>query len=148
MPSSRASSSSFSRCPGGRRPSMIASRMTSPAAALALRGAGSRPSSRLPPTRASIQYAILRYDLLHEEQATGLVLSIFADVRARMPFVPAIFKALARDSGALELAWLQAGGLCDDPRAADATAPLAGRARPRLPPRSFPRLPPAAAAFG
>ena len=80
---------------------MIASRMTSPAAALALCGAGSRRSSRLPPTAASIQYANLRYDLLHEEDATGLVLSVFADVRARMPFVPAIFKALAREPAAL-----------------------------------------------
>src|SRR5262245_14256918 len=111
IPSSRASSSSFSRCPGGSRPSMIASRMTSPAAALALCGANSRPSSRLPPTEASIQYAILRYDLVHEEDARDLVLSVFTDVRARMPFVPAIFKALAQEPSALLLAWLQARAL-------------------------------------
>ena len=74
----------------------------------------------------------MRYDLLHEEQATGLVLSIFADVRARMPFVPAIFKALARDPEALEPAWLQARALYDDPRAAEAASRLAARARPEL----------------
>jgi hypothetical protein len=126
---------------------MIASRMTSPAAALALRGAGSRPSSRLPRTRASIQYAILRYDLLHEEQAKGLVLSIFADVRARMPFVPAIFKALARDPGALEPAWLQARALYDDPRVAEATSRLAELARPGLSYRPSPPVREAAAPF-
>jgi hypothetical protein len=126
---------------------MIASRMTSPAAALALRGAGSRPSSRLPRTRASIQYAILRYDLVHEEQATGLVLSIFADIRARMPFVPAIFKALARDPGALEPAWLQARALYDDPRAAEAAARLAELARPDLDYRPSPAVRAAAAPF-
>jgi len=126
---------------------MIASRMTSPAAALALRGAGSRPSSRLPRTGASIQYAILRYDLLHEEQAAGLVLSVFSDVRARMPFVPAIFKALARDPGALEPAWLQARALYDDPRGAEAAARLAGLARPGLAYRPSPAVRKAAAPF-
>jgi hypothetical protein len=74
----------------------------------------------------------LRYDLLHEEHATGLVLSVFADVRARMPFVPAIFKALARDPGALEPAWLQARALYDDPRAAEAASRLAEQARAEL----------------
>jgi hypothetical protein len=89
----------------------------------------------------------LRYDLLHEEQATGLVLSIFADVRARMPFVPAIFKALARDPGALEPAWLQARALYDDPRAAEAAARLAERARPGLAYRPAPAVRAAAAPF-
>lgn len=72
----------------------------------------------------------MRYDLLPEEHAAGLVLSIFADVRARMPFVPAIFKALARDPAALEPAWLQARALYDDPRAAEAATRLAELARP------------------
>jgi hypothetical protein len=89
----------------------------------------------------------LRYDLLHEEQATGLVLSVFADVRARMPFVPAIFKALARDPGALEPAWLQARALYDDPRAAEATARLAELARPGLAYRPSPAVSEAAAPF-
>lgn len=126
---------------------MMASRRTWPAAALALRGAGTRPSSRLPLTGASIQYAILRYDLLHEEQAEGLVQAVFGDVRARMPFVPAIFKALARDPGALEQAWLQARALYDDPRAAEAASRLAALARPQLPYRPSPSVRQAAAPF-
>jgi hypothetical protein len=89
----------------------------------------------------------LRYDLLHEEQATGLVLSVFSDVRARMPFVPAIFKALARDPGALEPAWLQARALHDDPRAAKAASRLAELARPGLSYRPSPAVREAAAPF-
>ena len=89
----------------------------------------------------------MRYDLLPEEQAKGLVLSIFADVRARMPFVPAIFKALARDPGALEPAWLQARALYDDPRAAEAAARLAELARPGLAYRPSPAVREAAAPF-
>ncbi len=89
----------------------------------------------------------MRYDLLPEEQATGLVLSVFADIRARMPFVPAIFKALARDPAALEPAWLQARALYDDPRAADAAARLAVLARPRLGYRPSPAVRKAAAPF-
>lgn len=89
----------------------------------------------------------MRYDLLHEEHATGLVLSVFADVRARMPFVPAIFKALARDPEALESAWLQARALYDDPRAAEAAARLAELARPALAFRPSPALRTAAAPF-
>jgi hypothetical protein len=89
----------------------------------------------------------LRYDLLHEEDATGLVLSVFTDVRARMPFVPAIFKALARDPDALVPAWLQARALYDDPRAADAATRLAELARPRLAYRPSPAVRVAAAPF-
>jgi hypothetical protein len=89
----------------------------------------------------------LRYDLLHEEHATGLVLSIFADIRARIPFVPAIFKALARDPDALEPAWLQARALYDDPRAAEAAARLAELARPDLAYRPSPAVRAAAAPF-
>jgi hypothetical protein len=126
---------------------MIASRMISPAAALALCGTGSRRSSRLPPTSASIQYANLRYDLVHEEDATGVVLSVFADVRARMPFVPAIFKALAREPAALVPAWLQARALYDDPRAAAAASRLAELAHPRLAYRPSPAVQEAAAPF-
>jgi hypothetical protein len=89
----------------------------------------------------------LRYDLLHEEQATGLVLSVFADVRARMPFVPAIFKALARDPAALLSAWLQARALYDDPGAAAAASRLAELARPRIAYRPSPAVREAAAPF-
>src|SRR5262249_20066186 len=46
IPSSRASSSSLSRCPGSRRPSTIASRISSVAATLALR-TSVLPSSRI-----------------------------------------------------------------------------------------------------
>lgn len=81
---------------------------------------------------ASIQYAIVRYSLLPEEAAEGLVLAVYRDVRARMPFVPAIFKALAAEPATLELAWLQARALYDDPRAAQAAARLAEVARPAL----------------
>jgi hypothetical protein len=89
----------------------------------------------------------LRYDLLHEEDATGLVLSVFTDVRGRMPFVPAIFKALARDPDALVPAWLQARALYDDPRAAHAATRLAELARPRLAYRPSPAVRGAAAPF-
>jgi hypothetical protein len=50
----------------------------------------------------------MRYQLLPEEEASGRVLSIFRDVRSRLPFVPAIYKALAQDPDVLERAWLQA----------------------------------------
>ncbi len=71
-------------------------------------------------------------ELRHEEEATGLVAAIFADVRRRMPFVPALFKALAVDPSVLEIAWLQARELYDDPRTEHVAAALlevAGEAR-------------------
>ena len=37
------------------------------------------------------------YGYAREEDAGGLVSQVFLDVRARMPFVPAIFKALASE---------------------------------------------------
>jgi hypothetical protein len=55
--------------------------------------------------------------LLHEEEVEGVVSSVFVDVRARMPFVPALFKALAADPEALVAAWLQARAIYDDPGA-------------------------------
>ena len=64
-----------------------------------------------------------------------------------MPFVPAIFKALARDPDALVPAWLQARALYDDPRAADAATRLAELARPRLAYRPSPAVRVAAAPF-
>lgn len=54
--------------------------------------------------------------LLHEEEVEGVASSVFVDIRARMPFVPALFKALAADSEALVAAWLQARAIYDDPR--------------------------------
>ncbi len=74
----------------------------------------------------------MRYQLLPEEEATGRVLSVFRDVRARLPFVPAIYKALAQDPGALEPAWLQARCLYDDDRSVEATGQLLSLARPEL----------------
>ena len=35
--------------------------------------------------------------LLHAEEVAGVVSSMFVDIRARMAFVPALFKALAAD---------------------------------------------------
>lgn len=55
--------------------------------------------------------------LLHEEEVDGVVAAVFVDIRARMPFVPALFKALAADPEALVAAWLQARAIYDDPRA-------------------------------
>jgi hypothetical protein len=54
--------------------------------------------------------------LLHEQEVDGVVASVFVDVRTRMPFVPALFKALAADPEALVAAWLQARAIYDDPR--------------------------------
>jgi hypothetical protein len=74
----------------------------------------------------------MRYQLLPEEEASGRVLSVFLDVRSRLPFVPAIYKALAQDPDVLERAWLQARCLYDDDRAAEATQSLLALARPEL----------------
>jgi hypothetical protein len=70
--------------------------------------------------------------LIHEEEAGGLAASVFQDIRARMPFVPALFKALASDPEALLPAWLQARALYDDPAAARAAARLRLLAEPGL----------------
>ena len=67
--------------------------------------------------------------LLHEEEVEGVVSSVFVDIRARMPFVPALFKALAADPESLVAAWLQARAIYDDPRspaAADEIRKTAG----------------------
>lgn len=61
-----------------------------------------------------------------------LVSSVFRDLRSRMPFVPALFRALADDPPTLEAAWLQARALYDDPLAAQAVRPLAAKAAPGL----------------
>ena len=54
--------------------------------------------------------------LRYEEDAEGDVAAVFCDIRMRMEFVPAIFKALAPDPAALVPAWLQARSIYDDPR--------------------------------
>lgn len=81
-----------------------------------------------------------RFCLRHEEEAEGPVSAVFRDVRRRMPFVPALFKALAFDPGALETAWLQARALYDDPRAAEAAGRVAALARPELSYRPSPKV--------
>lgn len=74
----------------------------------------------------------LQIRLGHEEDAAGVVASVYRDVRVRMEFVPAIFKALASDPDALVTAWMQARALYDDPRVSQALARLLERARPCL----------------
>jgi hypothetical protein len=64
----------------------------------------------------------LRY--LHENEAEGLVASIFSDVRRRLPFVPAVLKALATWPDALLESWVQIRALIDEPRSAGAVRRL------------------------
>lgn len=73
-----------------------------------------------------------RLELRHEADAEGVVASVFADVRRRMAFTPALFKALAPDPPALELAWLQARTLLETPGFDDATARLRALAQPEV----------------
>jgi hypothetical protein len=74
--------------------------------------------------------------LRHEKAATGLVAAVYADIRRRMPFVPALFKAIAFDPAALELAWLQARALADASGSDASTARLRAIADPALPYRA------------
>ena len=67
--------------------------------------------------------------LVHEEDADGLVASVFVDIRARMPFVPALFKALASDPESLLAAWLQARMVYDHPGALEAAEAIRRSAR-------------------
>lgn len=67
-----------------------------------------------------------------EEDAVELAASVYRDIRTRMPFVPAIFRALAADPGALAPAWLQARALYDDPRSRESAARLRELARARV----------------
>lgn len=78
--------------------------------------------------------------LRHEEQVAGLAARVFQDIRSRMPFVPALFKALADDPEALLAAWLQARALYDDPAAGAAAESLRGLAWPQLDFRPAPEL--------
>jgi hypothetical protein len=70
--------------------------------------------------------------LRHEEDVEEVVASVFLDVRRRMPFVPALFKALAHDPDVLVAAWLQARALYDDARASAATRAIRRSARVEL----------------
>jgi hypothetical protein len=76
--------------------------------------------------------------LHHEDGADARVLAVYADVRRRLAFVPALFKALAADPVVLESAWLQARALLDDagfPDALDRVRVVAGGTRrPRVSP--------------
>jgi hypothetical protein len=70
--------------------------------------------------------------LVHEEDADGVVASVFVDIRSRMPFVPALFKALARDPQTLVAAWVQARAVYDHPGARSATLAIRRSARVRI----------------
>jgi hypothetical protein len=85
--------------------------------------------------------------LLHEEEAEGIVSSVFVDIRARMPFVPAVFKALAPDPEALVAAWLQARAIYDDPRSPAAADEIRRSARADVGFRPSRRLSEAVAPF-
>jgi hypothetical protein len=67
--------------------------------------------------------------LVHEEDAEGVVASVFVDIRARMPFVPALFKALASAPESLLAAWLQARMIYDHPGAPEAAEAIRRSAR-------------------
>jgi hypothetical protein len=69
------------------------------------------------------------FSLRHEDGATGLVAAVFTDIRRRLAFTPAIFKALAADPPALERAWVHARAILDDARYTDATNRLRETAR-------------------
>lgn len=81
------------------------------------------------PDRHTVAVSDRRFSLHHEDEATGLVAAVFSDIRRRMTFTPAIFKALAADPPALERAWVQARAIVDDDRFPDATARLCDVAR-------------------
>ncbi len=69
------------------------------------------------------------FPLRHEDEATGLAAAVFTDIRRRMAFTPAIFKALAADPPTLERAWVHARALVDDPRFEASTGRLRAAAR-------------------
>ncbi len=86
-------------------------------------------------------------ELLHEDEAGGIVSSVYADIRRRMPFVPALFKALAVDPDTLVAAWLQARAIIDDPRSANAADAIRASAHVRLDYRPTSRVREAVAPF-
>ena len=46
------------------------------------------------------------FEQRYEDDASPRVAAVYADIRRRMSFVPALFKSLAVDDSALESAWL------------------------------------------
>jgi hypothetical protein len=70
--------------------------------------------------------------LVHEEEVDGVVSSVFVDIRARMPFVPALFKALAKDPEILVPAWLQARAIYDHARSPAAADEIRRSAQVRI----------------
>jgi hypothetical protein len=82
------------------------------------------------PDRHTVRVTQTPFSLRHEDEASGLVASVFADVRRRMRFTPAIFKALAADPPALELAWVPARAIVDDSGFDAATGRLRAAAAP------------------
>jgi hypothetical protein len=54
---------------------------------------------------------------------------VYVDIRSRMPFVPALFKALASDPESLLAAWLQARMVYDHPGAPEAADAIRRQAR-------------------
>lgn len=89
----------------------------------------------------------MSFELRHEADAQGVVAAVFADIRRRMTFVPAIFKALAVDPGALERGWLQARALVDHTGFAAATGRLRSQAATQPAPTRSPALAEAVAPF-
>jgi hypothetical protein len=67
--------------------------------------------------------------LLHEDEVQAVVSPVFLGIRTRMPFVPALFKALAQDPETLVAARLQARAVHDDPRSPAAANAIPGSAR-------------------
>jgi hypothetical protein len=75
---------------------------------------------------------------LAEAEAKGVVAAVYRDIRSRLPLVPALFKALARDPQALLEAWLQTRTLYDDAGIGAAAARLCQEARAPVPYRPSP----------
>jgi hypothetical protein len=70
-------------------------------------------------TQPDAGYRDAAFALRHEEDADPAVAAVYADIRRRLSFVPALFKALAVQPQALEEAWLQARALHSDARFAE-----------------------------
>lgn len=88
-----------------------------------------------------------RLELRHEADAEGTVAAVFADIRRRMTFTPALFKALAPDPATLELAWLQARALLEEPGFGEATGRLRALSVREEPPGSRAEIVEAVAPF-
>ena len=87
------------------------------------------------------------FEQRYEDEASPRVAAVYADIRRRMSFVPALFKALAIDEDALETAWLQARTIVDDPGFGAATARVRAAATGRAATPTSPELRDAVAPF-